>query len=1486
MTTVAILEGSMPPVKVGEAYGAAEGLFITDYTGSVTPVVEHTVSSTAWIGGEVLRGEVLISWLPRRAGERWIFRVSITPQRSGGQIFRLRVVLNGVEGPEYFATLATAYPTIDGYITYLEDVTAGGAVAAAATTYSNWVGPDGRVVTGLTTSNSGVRAGGTGNPRFVRPTGAGANAVVKFTPEGAIQWVVWVSNTANSARTLTVDEQTGDIYFSQQWNNYGSTNSVRLTVHNADGTLGFDQTSTNSVGMRHAIIKLDTQGFVTASTWIERPGVTALQGTGSLDANGGRVAFSLPQPITLTEIIVAGQSYPVPAGTTGTRHGICVFDRDLAPVYVTAWVVGASTDHSNGRAIIALTGSGRLYACADAPRSSSSARISIMGSTLALDERFGVAAFTPNGSLLWLRGLRNSRQTDTAHYATVAGDDDEVVVWLLTQRWTANSYMLTFGSDSASYTGATTQRAFNLLGLVGGTGAPRYMREVTVINSSNNHWTGDISPPRFGETIFAWHDNTSGAMRIYRAEVDTGTVLNAVNVAGWTPAGATRPRFGLAPSGTGAGHQTATTLTSANGSVAATHTAARNWIATLDRAGTWGRQATDDDGTGDPTPDIGTEPSAPKAVWPAELPHGETLEVHVTGKDPLNTGTAAYLVLFDPVSGNLVDPSEPLAYEGGSVQIFGNGGPIAGGRQVVFTGSQAFTAQRTEVAFVLRWAIFDPVADAWRIGPLKDFRTDFVKQDGGGGEPGSPVTGVSGQVEDFDEDTVGYGDFTFDEDPHSTGTYTWQVSGDIDDPGSEAGTSVTLRTDEAHACATAEIVQHGTTGRVRITPRENYNGPTRLAVRVSNGRAWSSWRSDYFYIDPVEDPPGAVTTELPTVGENGQSDFYLHFTDVDVDPLAIGTLPTNGSEGYRLELGLVRRSSAGSFEVTAWTDNSFLETDQVVVRVLSYHEELMRVTARVEAKAGATGTYRLAFRIRRNRGANLVGQARIFTGTIQDVEHPPSVFGQRMPHARYGESVEGAFQIADPDKSASATIAIAASKTGAYSTALTLTGGVSLEVLTGAPSLTGRVRMEQAEPGASVRSYSFWLRATDNSGLTSTPIRVTGTIGAPSAGLWLQRLVRTETAATLVKLAPLTRVSSLRLTQALDGAGQAEVEVDAAELNRRATEAGEDLDAWLEAGAVELRIAVGEASEFVGPVTDVEWQAGDALVRFTARGLLSYLDDRRLSEEREFVNVDLSQIAAVLLTAAQAQPYGSLAIGTGIVPVGTNATLTFERDTTIAAALGELSAVVGAPEIWIDGDRVLRAAPARGSDNRDRVRITSSMASVASWTGRSESLVTRAVVEGATNTGSGEKVFRGSYTDPQAAARYGLVERHYQAPLLLTDAACEALAERIVKASASAARAVSLELTVTAESPFELTDLGCGDVVKLDLRDERLGKVTGSFRIMNRTVTLVEEATGTYSVDLDLEPVAFVAGRIVGSRSRHNPAVFTKLSTVAAMVRR
>jgi hypothetical protein len=355
----------------------------------------------------------------------------------------------------------------------------------------------------------------------------------------------------------------------------------------------------------------------------------------------------------------------------------------------------------------------------------------------------------------------------------------------------------------------------------------------------------------------------------------------------------------------------------------------------------------------------------------------------------------------------------------------------------------------------------------------------------------------------------------------------------------------------------------------------------------------------------------------------------------------------------------------------------------------------------------------------------------------------------------------------------------------------------------------------------------------------------------------------------------LTGATSIKFEESLDGTGWAELEVSANQVKRNADAANMTVTDFLDPGSVELVLTFGGEEVFCGPITEVEWETGAAVVRIVAKGLMHYFANRIVASDVDYVAEDFSDIVAFLVDDSQAESYGDLAIVDSTTPCGTNGTISFTAGKNLLEAIGEVTGLVGAPEVWIDAARELHAEQTRGTDNRARVRITSGMADVALWRARSESIVTVARVTGADDGNGG--TYMGSYESSTGLATYGRVAKTYKAPQLLSNAECVSLAQRIVESAEDTTPALTLSFYLTPVRPFNFADIGIGDVIDVSIEDRYIGRIVGPYRIVNRRAELVDEALGTYAIELDVEPARLVGGRWVGSRSRHNPAVFTQL---------
>lgn len=1438
-----IASGGMPTVPVGFR---SDGEFLVprSSTGGMPLELQWSLDGVTWDNPDLL-GDAPITGLKAVIDSTYVLALRVSPSQLGSVDFFVRSVLpDGTFGPAFATSLLCASGgSGEGMALQVE---------RRGDTGTSWVRPDGHV--------AGVTADGKiiylpqsfhwREHRFGGETGyeVPAARLYVLNPDGSLAWYATssIGNITNS-RAVVLDDGSVAVLM--------RAGSSSTTLFNYDGTAALT-VSSNMPGAT----SFWTLGRVKDGVWLHATQIGLQSSAPALIAAGNTVAVVKTTATSETGLNVGDTFYPFPASRPATSIAVVAFDLQLSARWAYGWLRGfirtAEVDDS-----------GRVWVFTSSASSSSVA---------------GVVADAPNGAV----AIINTAGTVEAHLSvengTGGGSNWRVIVptsdgaEIFTHRNLSSSGTITSGAFTQTVPGGVTQIQ-------------------TSVRSSGSGWVvTNLVAQAHASRVVRFMLQRRGSEALVISDSVTGiteyeySVLNASSGLTTVPATFTRPIFrgGFDSSLTsyiwalGRISSTASNEILEDSTQQITIPQNTSFIYSLSPDGIWGEAA------GVFSPPEGPI-SAPIADWPDKLDPGQPLIVTVTGFDPDFASSEAVLDLLIDDQLFTLSPAA-ISYKGGTAQASSQGtDAIAVGLTFIWTPDDfVFSGSRQ---FALRWGVidFDPanpgIIVGVRSGPTATFTTTWTDGDLDI-EPSDLLrpTGIEGTFPSFAEDTIGQGSFTFANDPVQSGLYTWELTQDPSYEEGVVGASVALTLPEGPVYATARIVAQGATGIIEIEPTPNWFGTGAVSLRVSNGVIPSRWVTRFFNVLPVEDDPSVPTASLPTLVEGGTAEFAVTWKDVDVDPLDIGIEPPAGAAPYTVELGLVTTNANGALVPAAWSTTGLLDAGKVIVRELSKSETSLSATLRVEGKARQSGTYRLALRVRRTTGTQRVSPWRIFTGAITDVNNPPTRVTGRMPHARRGETVEGLFRTTDDFEEGPWSFSIASSADGPYASSVTVSGVGVLTVIDDDQSdLEARVRLVQDAGSTAETSYTFWIVASDGSGLTSDPVQIFGTVGTPAAGVWLQKLNRSADSATVEKIAPLRGVTYLAFMDALEGPGQAEVRVDAGEIRRRAADAGQSVQAFLETGVVELRISLGTGALFVGPLVEVEWDAGNPEVKLFARGLMSYFDSRFLPDGAEFINADIATVVSSLVGTVQQAAYGDLAITDGTSAAGTNTTIDFGPQTRLLDAFRDLGKMVGAPEVWVTGDRVLHTSLARGSDQRSRVRITSGMASIASWVERSEGVVTVAYVEGEEDGNGGR--FGGSFEDVSAMATFGRVERRFSTGLL-SDAACAALADRIVKASSAASQSLQLELLVRRETPFTVADLGVGDVVRVDLQDERFGRLNDAFRIVNREAILVEQDSGTFRVTLDLEPARFVDGLLVGSRSRHNARVFTSLSDVEVLL--
>ncbi len=644
---------------------------------------------------------------------------------------------------------------------------------------------------------------------------------------------------------------------------------------------------------------------------------------------------------------------------------------------------------------------------------------------------------------------------------------------------------------------------------------------------------------------------------------------------------------------------------------------------------------------------------------------------------------------------------------------------------------------------------------------------------------------------------------------------------------------------------------------VVVTPVTGFYGEMKVLLRwkiVDDAFQTRVGPSAEFSAIWLSDAPSAPTGLAPDLFEDSPSTMTVIWTDLD---------ETGGAAGkYEIYASPVEPDGE-NWRPTSWTKLGTKNTEHVSIEVASLSSTTLEATLTITPKKNKSGEYRFALKVRETTGEKQESDFAVFSATITDLPDIPEI--------------DGRFDVLDPDGD-DWDLKIGLGPDGPWSDCITLPDGTKLCV-------NGN-EVEVVERGTG-NQYVYYIRAEDSTGQVSQPKRIIGFLGNGATGAYPQRIIR-DGAGVVTGIEPmffLFGITALRFEEGLDGVGYAEVNVASDQLKRRAQENNTSVTQLLDPMSVELVVTYKGIPVFVGPITEVEWSSGSATTYITARGLLSYFEKRIIKVNTEYEEADLSDIAATMAAQTQGEPWGGLGIGTDTTDCGTTGTVPLAAGSTVLDALNAVSEKLDGPEVWVDpSNRTLKARPTRGVDRRDRVRLTSAMADVAELKARDETLVTVARVVGGDDGVGGN--YQAVFASTTNLAMYGRVERNYSASQLTSNAECAAVAQRIVETRHVTTPNLVVEVTVTPQRVFDLLDLGVGDVITVDIEDPQFGRVLGDYRIVNRAADLVDQADGTYRMKLDIEPALYVDGKLVGSRSRFNPAMATELVGLAVNARR
>lgn len=603
--------------------------------------------------------------------------------------------------------------------------------------------------------------------------------------------------------------------------------------------------------------------------------------------------------------------------------------------------------------------------------------------------------------------------------------------------------------------------------------------------------------------------------------------------------------------------------------------------------------------------------------------------------------------------------------------------------------------------------------------------------------------------------------------------------------------------------------------------------------------------------------PGAPgPTDLGHVDEDEVLAVRLYWADAD---------PPDTTQSYSVEFS---HTPSGPWS----TEGATLDHGFVMAAAEARRDYDRNVGVVIVPEANWSGTLTLYARVVKSAYPDdLTSAVSTITLVVDSVpDAPRGPYPTRMPTVEVGEAAVGTFSFTDPDGTAW-SVEVATSRGGTYDDALELPGGRgTITVLDEDDSDRAfELRYDPPEAGF-IGTYGFWVRITDSSALTSTPVYITGAVSGAALSVELQRISRGEEAASIEALTPLTSVIDLDVTEALDGPGGANVVVSVAELARRAEAIGEDVRDLVRPGSIELVVRIRETLVFTGPVTGWRRNPLDQTVSLTAAGLAGYLEARAIEGDEALTYTGGEQSAIVwdLIDREQGKSYGDLALTDGTIDTSNVIpSITFEPGATVASALYELRDRLNGPELWIDPDRTVRTAERRGTDLRGAIVFTpencTSLELSTDW-----SVLANVIrVQGDGETGDA--------SDTDSMAVYGRMVRPLDAEQLSDGSALATVATNYLGDLAELPEAVRFTHDANPERPFGVLDYAVGDAVTVEAEDA-IGQVVEDVRIVERTIRLVPGTSASFEVEVVAERIP-ADGVIRGRRSDHNPEVLSQL---------
>lgn len=716
--------------------------------------------------------------------------------------------------------------------------------------------------------------------------------------------------------------------------------------------------------------------------------------------------------------------------------------------------------------------------------------------------------------------------------------------------------------------------------------------------------------------------------------------------------------------------------------------------------------------------------------------------------------------------------------------------------------------------------------------------------------PSTPRPLNSSQTLSTDEDTPRAATYTVDYPGDGTAEGENFLRYDINpDPQAELGdpnwddSAITLYDDDDGVTVAGVLtVSNGGVSKsnpnvvLTFTPAANWTGSTSAGLRAYDGGdgidpGVSTTRFLSIVVRPVNDPPTAPTTNEPTsLNEDETWQGTFTWTDREFDPL-------DPSTGNTIEV---------SVDKVNWGTSVYHSTG-AIIDVLDEETDDLTADVRVVPAANYVGS--VTFYVRAKDPEEAVSAPTTITLTFTGVPDRPSApQPSRMPTTDRGIPVTGRFWTVDPD-STSWTWELSESGTGGWNnSSLSLTGVGTLTIL-GQGELESDIRFV---PSASFTGeYSFWIRVTDNSGLTSPAVRVTGYVQPIGAAVDFQKVDRTGNDSTvLVPLGPLP-TRELTITESLEGNWTAEFYVPKAALQRRAADLGMEPEDLVEKWSIEPVITYDAEPRFCGPITDHNYDAADEEVRVLAEGLLAYFDARTVEEEGglEFNGYEQSAIIWALVNHTQSKPRGDLLITNATTNTSQNRVFEAPYGAVIGDLIEDIRGMAGGPEVWITPNRELVTATRRGTDRSDQIIFTERNTEDMFVEGRERTLATVVTVKG---DNAGTPVYGTASASSTVLRRHGRVVEHIEAPYLSTQQQCEDVAEAVLAERLKPVKVLRFTHRVDARSPIKVWDYSVGDLVRIEA-NTGLEMVNDKFRVVSRRIRFSDENHQQFEVEITAE---------------------------------